>query len=212
MPKPHTLPHTFLLQILVSVKAGGIFSHSILSYLDDTIKADPLTVNVGDEVGFLVQVVGPNVWQTPSYTLEFSDSSFFGVSTLSVPAGGTSSFLRVLSLQGKITYTVLVTGLGKVVDPEIQSGGGGPLDRFDAVPNTFLFTWDVAGRTLTYTQNEVVVPFSTQVVPGDTVDFEVINAGGAAQDFTVVFLTNAVKPTHWASPFVQGQPSFVADQ
>jgi hypothetical protein len=203
-------PNCFLLQILLTVHPGGTLTYKVLSYLDSKVKADPLSANVGDEVGFLVQLIGPNVWQTPPYTIQFSDPSFFGVSSVSVPAGGTSAFHRVLSLQGSVKYTLHVAGIGQIFDPEIQSGGDGfhrPEVRDFA---TFIFTWDVVAGTATYTMGGTPMPYSTQVVPGDHVEFNVIDTGGAVQDFTVTFAVNSVQPSHWASPFKPSQPTYVA--
>jgi hypothetical protein len=204
MPKTQS----FLLQILVGVNPPN----NILSYLDSSVRPDPLSVNVGDEVGFLVQVVLPNGRQTPPYTLTFSDPSFFGVSSLNVPAGGTSPFLRVLSLLGKVKYSLDVTGLGAVLDPEIQSGGEGFPFGTARTPNHFVFTWDVGGQTATYTENGAPVPYSTPVSRPDTVEFTVINAGGAVQNFAVTFQPNLNQPTHWASPFDPNQSTFAAPQ
>ncbi|MEI9977080.1 MAG: hypothetical protein WDO73_36530 [Ignavibacteriota bacterium] len=201
-------PHSVLLQILVGINPGGTLSHKILSYLDGNIKPDPLVVNVGDEVGFVVQVLQPVGRQMLPYRLDFSDTSFFGVSTLNVPAGGTSPFLRVLSLDGKVKYTLSVIGLGTVFDPEIQSGGDGP--RGPLSINTVLFTWDVGGKTATYKVNGTAAPFSTPLSPKDTVEFQAVNAGAAAASFTVTFPTNLNQPTHWASPFNANLGSFVA--
>jgi len=201
-------PHCFLLQILVGINPGGSFTHKVLSYLDGTITADPLSVNVGDEVGFLVQVVQPTGRLQYPYKIEFNDESFFGTTTLHVPNGGTSPFLRVLALSGKVKYTLFVTGLGKIFDPEIQSGGDGfpgPLNV-----NGFLFTWDVAGKSATYTMNGVPVPYSTKVIPHDTVEFQAINTGGPVDNFTVTFPANLNQPTHWASPFNFNLATFVA--
>jgi hypothetical protein len=98
-----------------------------------------------------------------------------------------------------------------VIDPEIQSGGGPFPYVIEKAPSQFVFTWDMGGRSATYTQDGNPVPYGTPVSPNDTVEFVVTNTGGAAQDFTVSFTLNPVDPTHWASPFNLNQPSFTAD-
>ena len=200
----------FLLQILVGINPGGTFSHKILSYLDGSITADPLAVNVGDEVGFLVQVVQPTGYLQYPYKIEFSDESFFGTTTLNVPNGGTSPFLHVLSLDTKVKYTIFVTGLGKILDPEIQSGGDGVSGAL-GISNKVIFTWDVAGKTATYMLNGAAVPYSTQLQPSKySVEFQAINTPGMVQDFSVTFPPDLNQPTHWASPFSANLGSFVA--
>ncbi len=200
-------PKCFLIEILVGINPPN----NNISYFDRKIVADPLSVNVGDEVGFLVQIVLPNGRRTPPYTLAFSDASFFGMSTLDVPAGGTSPFLRVLSLVGKVKYTLGVKGLGTVLDPEIQSGDGfRPAN--DLAIAKFVFAWDVGAQTATYTKDGTAVPYSTPVPHGNTVEFLAINAGGAVQNFTVSFPPNTNNPTLWASPFDFNNSKFVAPQ
>ena len=201
-------PKTFLLQILVGVNPP----HNILSYLDPTLKkVDPLSVNVGDEVGFLVQFVLPNGRQQPACTITFNNSDFFGVTSVDVPAGTASEFLRVRSISGNVKYSLNMKGLGTILDPEIQSGGGpfGPY-RLERVASQFVFTWNVGGQSATYTQNGNRVSYDTQVNPEDKVEFVITNAGGAPQDFTVTFPLNPVNPTHWASPFDLNTPSYAA--
>ena len=202
-------PKTFLLQLLVGVNPPN----NILPYLDPTLtQVDPLHVNVGDEVGFLVQFVLPNGRQQPACSISFADSTFFGQPSVDVPANHTSQFLRVLSVVGKVKYTLNVPGLGAVLDPEIQSGGGGPF-IIEKAPSLFALTWDVGNQTATYTQDGNPVPPTTPVTPlVDSVEFVVTNTGGPAQNFTVYFPLNPLNPTHWASPFDLNQQSFTADQ
>lgn len=196
----------FLLQLLVGVNPPN----NILSYLDPALKqVDPLQVNVGDEVGFLVQVVLPNGRQQPACQISFSDPAFFGVAEVQVQAGHTSQFLTVLSVLGSVKYTLNVTGLGAVLDPEIQSGGGGPF-QIDKAPSLFTFTWDVGNQTATYAQGGNQVPYSTPVTPDvDSVEFIVTNTTAPPQIFSVFFPLNA--SVHWASPFDLNQQTFTAD-
>jgi hypothetical protein len=198
-------PKTFLLQLLVGVNPPN----NILSYLDPTLtQVDPLHVNVGDEVGFLVQFVLPNGRQQPACSISFADSTFFGQPSVDVPANHTSQFLRVLSVVGKVKYTLNVPGLGAVLDPEIQSGGGGPF-IIEKAPSLFALTWDVGNQTATYTQDGNPVPPTTPVTPlVDSVEFVVTNTGGPPQNFTASF---SINKTHWASPFDLNQQSFPAN-
>ena len=81
-------------------------------------------MNVGDQVGWLVRIVLPNtVRKSIPYNLDFSGNpSFFGTSSLNVPAGGPSPFLPVLAVQASLKYSVNIPGL-ETIDPDIQSGG-----------------------------------------------------------------------------------------
>ena len=205
------MPQTFLLQILAGINPPN----NISLYLGAPAPADPLSVNVGDEVGFFVQALLPNGRVQPPYSLSFDNASFFGVKSLDVPAGGTSPFLRVLSLLGNCKYTVNVTGLGTVVDPEIQSGGGGltGLPKAAAAADQFVVTWDVLGGSVAYTRNGLPVPFSTQVVLPATVEFLLTDFGASPpENFTVTFATNLNPPTHWETPFDPSQPTFTPQQ
>jgi len=202
-------PRNFLVQILVAVNPGGSFTTNIFSYFDNkSLPANqPLEVQGGDEVGFLVQIAMPSGRQLLPYTIGFSDSSFFGVTSLNVPAGGMSAYLRVLSLKGLAKYTLTVTGLGVVLDPDIQSGSDtGMPGALARDPATFVFTWDTVQQTATYTMNGVAVPYSTQVIPKDTVEFIAVVGVASATNFTVVFAGNV---NHWATPFDPNRSSFV---
>ena len=87
-------PKTVLLQITVTSASPP----TVFSYYDGKPANEPVKVNVGDSVGWVVQAAIFGARKTPPYELIFSDESFFGVPSLSVPAGGTSPFLQVLPL------------------------------------------------------------------------------------------------------------------
>src|ERR1035438_480386 len=176
-------PRKFLLQIVVTVNTNGTFTETIFSYFDGTKldPTEPLPVNIGDQVAWLVQVLMPNGRKSLPYILGFSIPSFFGVSSLAVPAGGASPFLPVLALQAKCSYTLNVTGLGCVFDPDIQSGSDSLLP-FGALATTTAFhvTWDTVANTITWTSLAFPTPqpFPMQVAHGDKVDFTATAAYG----------------------------------
>jgi hypothetical protein len=166
-------PKSFLLQVFVTLNADGSSSKKILSFFDGTPAANPLPVNLGDQVAWQVLVVVPNGRKALPYSLNFTDSQFFGVPSLNVPHGGTSPYLTVLVQQAKISYTLTVTGMGLVPDPDIQSGTDALFAKGELVPSIFQVTWDTVGNTMGYTQNNGQShPLSNmKVAYGDTVNF-----------------------------------------
>jgi len=209
---PH--PQIFLIQIIVTVNPDGSFTTKLQNYLDGSVQLDPLKVNPGDQVGWLVQVNLGGRKQMP-YSLGFKDSqqspndSFFGVSSLDVPAGGTSPYLRVLSLQDKISYSLSIKGVGDVFDPEIQSGPDTGILGFDGTGSTFVVTWDTAANTMSYTKDGgPAAPLPLKAAFGDTVEFVAAVAGGLVTDFTITFANNS---NSWPTPFGPTQVSFKAE-
>jgi hypothetical protein len=196
-------PQTFLIQILVTLNPDNPTTTVIRSFYDPKIKADPLKVNVGDHIGWLVQVVVGHERKALPYTIDFSKNpSFFGVPSVSVKDGGLSPFLHVLALDDKVKYSVSIPGL-ITIDPDIQSGGdttlGGPKPA--RVPVSYDVYWDTAHPTY------VMTPLPLTVSVGDSVTFHATVGGGAMPaNFTVAFDGNG-----WASPFNARTGSFTAN-
>ena len=202
-------PLTFLIQILVTVNPDGTFSTQIRSLYDAKIKADPLAVNVGDHVGWLVQVVIANNRKLLPFSIDFAKNpSFFGVPSVQVPAGGPSAFLRVLALQDKVKYTVNIPGL-TTIDPDIQSGGDTSTLGAQHAGVSYDVYWDTAhpANPMTYSvgggpSNQT--PLTVSI--GDKVTFHaVVAAGPVVSNFAIAFTGNG-----WASPFNPNQGTFTA--
>jgi hypothetical protein len=197
---PH--PKSILLQILVTVNSDGSFTPTIFSYFDGPPALDPkkaLHVNVGDRIGWIVQVIMPSGRKSLPYTLGFANESFFGVSEIDEPLGGASPFLTVLALQDKCSYTLNITGVGCVFDPDIQSGSDS-LDPGALTITAYQVTWDAAANTITWTSSATPAPqpFPMQVAHGDKVTFRALVAVGVVSNFQMTFENNI---NSWATPF-----------
>jgi hypothetical protein len=200
-------PQNFLIQILVAVDTHGSFKATIRSYYEGTPAKDPFPVNAGDQVGWVVQVAMPNGRKSLPYQLVFDAESFFGTTELDVPTGGISPFLRVLDLKNKTKYSVFVTGLGCVLDPEIQSGTDTGAQLGIQAASAFVVTWDIAANTMSYTKGGgPAKPLPMQVALGDKVDF-VADTAGQVSNFTITFADD----NGWATPFDPNNPYLFAD-
>jgi hypothetical protein len=203
-------PQNFLIQILITVNADGSFNTTIRSYYEGKTldKKNPLPVNAGDQLGWVVQVAMPSGRKSLPYQLVFDTEFFFGTPELDVPAGGMSPFLRVLDLKNKTKYSLFVTGLGCVLDPEIQSGTDTGAQLGIQFASAFVVTWDIAANTMSYTKSGgAATPFPMQVALGDKVDF-VAGAGGQVSNFTIAFADN---DNGWATPFDPNNKYLFAD-
>jgi hypothetical protein len=78
-------------------------------------------------VGWQVLLDTPRKLRPVPYTVSFFSPNFFGVDALEVPTGGTSDFLVVRELKGSTEWSLDLTGIGTVLDPEVQSGSDGAL-------------------------------------------------------------------------------------
>jgi len=188
-------------QILLEVIVSGAATPQVFSYYDRVPITGPLPVNVGDQVAWFVTVAFADGRRSLPYTVSFDDPAFFGQSSLPVTAGGTSPFLQVLSLKGSVKYSLDVTGLGRVLDPEIQSGSGNlivhsPVLR-DAV-STFTVTWDTNANVMTTPKG-----FPIKAAVGKSVTF----IATAGSNFFILFAQNF---NLWASPFDPNMSQFPA--
>src|SRR5262245_14478801 len=109
-------PKHVLVQVLVTVNPDDTFSAAMRSYYEGKPlpKNKPLLVQVGDTVVWLVQVQTAAGRKSLPYTVGFTDSRFFGVSSLDVPSGGISPSLLVRELKADVRYSLNVTGVGCV--------------------------------------------------------------------------------------------------
>ena len=141
-----------------------------------TEKADPLTVAVGDQVAWFVRVIDGPAQRLQAYQLTFADPSIFGTGSLSVPSGGFSPYLQVVSLPGTGTkYTLAVQGISPPSDPEIIVNGDG-LIVFDRVPAVYVINWQSPNGPMSYTTNggpSYPFPATLPVIAGDRVTFQV---------------------------------------
>lgn len=193
-------PKAFLIQVRVTVNPDGSLSKPTITSYYDGAPTDPLKVNVGDHIAWLVQVVLPSTVRNPlPYKLDFSGNpGFFGTSSLNVPSGGPSPFLPVRAVQAKLKYTLIIPGL-ETIDPDIQSGGDiGPLGGLGRAATAYTVAWDTAypANPMTYSVGGgAQQPFPLKVAVGDSVAFNAINAVAPA-NFSIIFAG-----LNWASPF-----------
>jgi hypothetical protein len=180
--------------ILVNIAfADGKPVYKALLYFEGVPVPDVLNVQIGDRIGWYVQVGINNNRQPLPYTLDFGDGSFFGVSSLSVPRGGASPYLPVVLLRGRTKYSLNVTGVGEIFDPEIQSGSDGDIQTGFKGGSNWVITWD--------TDTNVLSPSNTGPASvGDTVTFTAVS--NAAQPvFQITFPDGQNLQNNWASPF-----------
>jgi len=204
-------PQTFLIQIVVTLNPDAPPTTRIRSFYNSKIKADPLATNVGDHVGWLVQVAIGHEAKFVPYTIDFSKNpSFFGMSSLNVPNGGPSPFLRVLALLDHVKYSVNIPGLA-TIDPDIQSGGDTTFGGFDITHSvSYDVYWDTAHPTnpMQYAiggGSRTELPLTVKV--GDQITFHASVVGSPAiSNFAVVFSQNG-----WFSPFDPNHGRFTAN-
>lgn len=204
MPVPvHQVSKTHLVQVIVRFKTDGSLDPIMFSYLDQTPlpRDTPLRVNVGDRVAWNVLVNSAVGRRAFPYDLTFADKAFFGVDKVSVPEGGTSAFLPVRSVQGRTSWTLNVTGIGCVFDPDVQSGNDTSVVA-DLTPPSYSVTWDLDHVPPTLTWKTAGAGdshnFPMDIKTGDTIDFQVrsvIPVPSYQVDFDL-----ATEDTLWASP------------
>ncbi|MGD1092361.1 MAG: hypothetical protein ABSB35_10260 [Bryobacteraceae bacterium] len=194
-------PQAHLIQVVVTIEPHGSLPYEINSYYDNKT-ADPLGVNVGDQVGWLVQVSVDGNLQLMPYSLDFSqNTSFFGMPSLGAPAGGASSFLTVLTQRGHLKYSINIPGL-RTIDPDMQSGGDNTVPfalGVRGVANTVFWDTTNPANPMTYSANgapQQQLPIQNVNI-GDSVIFNaIVPPGAVVTDFLVQFVRN-----RWASPF-----------
>jgi hypothetical protein len=204
-------PKSFVIQVLVTGEnSDGTFNTILRSYFDGVVLTKPLLANLGDQIAWLVQLQLPGARRSLPYTLQFSKDTFFGVSSLDVPKGGLSPYLPVRPLQDIVSYSLSISGLGCIFDPEIQSGSDYASISV-AIIKTFTVVWDTAANTMSYASGVGGVPSpfppgGVQLTVGDKVTF-VATAGGAVDSFTITFTNSA---NGWLTPFEPNHQSLSA--
>jgi hypothetical protein len=200
---PAATPRSKDFLILVNIAfVDGKPVYKALLYFDGVPAPDVLRVQIGDRIGWYVQVGLNNNRQPLPYTLNFANGSFFGVSSLSVPRGGASPYLPVLALKGRTKYSLNVTGVGEIFDPEIQSGSDGDIQAGLKVISNWVITWDTDTNVLSYSKTGGTPPYDFPVPAsvGDSVTFTAIS-NNAAPVFKITFPDGQNLQNNWASPF-----------
>jgi hypothetical protein len=207
----------FVILVRTTIADNGTKTNVLVDYLNLAQPiTDPMGLAQSDNVAWYVQVFYSNN-QTPfafPYELSFFDrdattpnSSFFGRSTLLVPNGGLSPFLQVLPLRTIIKYSISVPGIGTILDPEMQtSGGGGTIKHGKFVlPVAYTATWNIDTNAMSYQAGTAdPVPFppppaSLPVNVGDTIAFDAVCA--TATPIQILFEQDRAHHRLWASPF-----------
>jgi hypothetical protein len=171
-------------------------------------KADTVSLHTGDQIAWVVTVLDSNNKpSTPAYQLTFSDPSVFGTSSLSVPGGGFSSFLQVVTMaitspSGQMKYSLSVVGVSPISDPLIQIDDEliRPPDQLAA--DHYQICWQPVLEAMTVSRDSSsFVPFVSPLIvkPGDDVTFLV----DPAEVFNVDF---PISPDHNPpfTPFTSG--------
>jgi hypothetical protein len=184
---------------------------TLLDYLNNVPITGTMNLTPGDRVAWTVQTyIGNNKCALP-FEVAFTDSdngvprpntSFFGTSSISVPAGGTSHFLPVLALQQKIEYSITVPGLGKILDPEMQTGQDPSSQDPDTELTFWTVTWNTDNNTVWFQANSgVLTEFAAglKIGVGDKIAFNTTSAMGPMPPIIVAFQVNPLN--RWASPF-----------
>jgi hypothetical protein len=195
-------------QVIIYVNVTFTLNGPTYNYVpfNDGSPSDDITVAPGDQVAWVVRVEAGTGVSTPAYELTFSDSSIFGTKTISVPQGGLSGFFTVVSLstgRKKKKYSLAVSGISKINDPQIQVDPNGTLDNLNAQFVQHNVRWTVASNTMEY-QNGANpwVPFppgGVQIAFNDKVQFFAVLT--PPPDFEIIFPVLLNPLTAWPSPF-----------
>ena len=195
--------------IIVNVSStNGKISYKLSTYPDSQPVSGTMNVTPGDSLSWHVQVGIGGVPVPLPYTIAFfepngktPDTEFFGVSSVSVPAGGTSPSLHVRPLQSSIKYSISAPGIGIIFDPVIQTGDG-MIPDFKDIPagDSYAVTWNIDTKAMSYSLNGGTVqpfPAMLQIKYGDKMGF----AATPSTAIQIVFTWDQV--TNWVSPFLQ---------
>jgi hypothetical protein len=114
-----------LIQVIVTFNQNGAPFYTFNSIFGNDQSAENPLVETGDQVAWqVVQKAKDKTISYPPYALTFVNPSVFGTSSLSVPGGGVSPFLQVVSLNGSTKYTLTVQGVTPAMDPTIEVDNG----------------------------------------------------------------------------------------
>jgi hypothetical protein len=197
-----------LILVSVTVNDIGIPKYKAIRQSDSHDVTQIIKVATGSAIGWYVRVNERSGPRFPPYQVNFSESSYLGVSSIDVPAGGVSPYYHVRSLDGSVKYTVSIPGISPVFDPEMQVENG-PGDIFNpdgslVVQSAFVVVWDLAvnPNTITYTKNGKAGTWPLSPALDDTIEFQIAGANPATK-FVIVF-PNFPDPNTWVSPFSAG--------
>jgi hypothetical protein len=172
--------------VWVNVKVDK-FGHATYNYHLNAgpVDASSVPVHPGDQVAWYVQVYNSSngASQVLPYQLTFANPLVFGTGSVSVPAGGYSPYLQVINLPGnKSKYTLSVTGISPVSDPEIIVVDNGFRKR-QAVAPSVTISWQQPTHghpngVMTYTDSSgqhafQPPPYALPLTPGSDVVFQV---------------------------------------
>lgn len=165
--------------------------------------AQSIAVSSGDQVGWSVTVQTGEDLSTPPYEITFHDPSIFGVDMISVPAGGPSGFLTVEALStGPKKYSLSVTGISPISDPQIQVDPNALLD-FSVLSNIqYYVRWTAETNVMEYEVDGTWTRFPTAglaIKLGDQVQFSAILT--TRDDFFILFPVSLNPKIAWPSPF-----------
>jgi hypothetical protein len=202
-------PHQIMVLVNVTFPLGAP-QYSYLALADGS-KAEAVTVAPGDQIGWFVRVQAGSGWSAPAYTLAFADSSIFGTSSISVPSGGASGFFTVQSLSGHTKYTLAVSGILPVSDPQIQVDPNGVFG-IEATGRQYNVRWTAAANAMDYQDGtgswNPFPPAGLTIATGDKVQFFAVLTPPA--NFKIDFPSGSNSNNAWESPFNLLQSSFPA--
>lgn len=195
-------------QILILVNVTFPLGPPVYSYVSFTNgkSADPVMLGPGDQIGWFVRVqAGPGF----AYTLTFADPSILGTSSISVPSGGPSGFYTIQALSGGTKYTLAVSGIFPVSDPQIQVDPNGVFQLIDT-GTQYNVRWTAASNKMEISDGSghwTDFPLGgVSVTAGDKIQFFAVLA--SAVDFEVDFPLVLNPNNAWRSPFCSQDFSF----
>jgi hypothetical protein len=196
-------PNQVLVVVNVTFKLGTP-QYQYLVFADGS-NGETIVVAPGDQVGWFVRVAVGIAYSTPAYELTFADSSIFGTDTISVPKGGLSGFFTVVALSSQLPkYSLAVSGISQISDPQIQVDSNGVFNITKLNPVQHNVRWTVATNTMEY-QNGANpwAPFPVgglDIAVGDNVQFFGV-LSPPPPDFEILFPADLNPGKGWASPF-----------
>lgn len=203
-------PTQILILVNVNFPLGQPPLYTYLAFANGS-NAETVKVGPGDQIGWFVRVQAGAGWSQPAYTLAFADSSILGTAFISVPNGGGSGFFTVQTLSGATKYTLAVSGIVPVSDPQIQVDPNGVLGTGGALGAQYNVRWTAATNLMEIevgaNQWAPFPPAGLPVAVGDNVQFFAVLTPPA--DFFIDFPSN-LNSNVWASPFSVTQSSFPA--
>ena len=179
--------------------------------LADGGDAQDVSLGPGDQIGWSVRVQGGSGWTQPAYTLTFQNPSILGQSTISVPNGGSSGLFSVQALSGQTKYTLAVSGVLPVSDPQIQVNPNGS-EMMLARGTQYDIRWTAESNGMEVSAGgnpyKRFPPEGLPIVLGDLVQFFAVLTPPA--DFQIEFPPDLNSGNVWESPFAIDESTFAA--